>query len=95
MSALDDMEERKIYEAYTRGTTDEKARWELERSKLISVIDEKIANARTAAKFAENKRVLNELALMYDNIPERFLEGTYRLHSEWKTKIDSLRLDVS
>ena len=35
--------------------------------------------------------VLDELAQMYANVPEQFLEGTYRLHSEWKEKIESLR----
>ena len=44
---------------------------------------------------AERRRaregVLDELAQMYANVPEQFLEGTYRLHSEWKEKIESLR----
>ena len=44
------------------------------------------------AKAAENKRVLDELATMYSNVPERFLHGTYRLNPEWVDKINSLRL---
>lgn len=40
---------------------------------------------------AERERILNELSQMYANVPEQFLEGTYRLHSEWKEKIESLR----
>lgn len=60
---------------------------DIEGEKLISVIDEKIANARVAAANA----VLDELAQMYANVPEQFLNGTYRLHLEWKAKIESLR----
>jgi hypothetical protein len=50
-----------------------------------------IGDAARAATLAENKRVLDVLATLYTGIPERFLEGTYRLHSEWKEKIESLR----
>ena len=69
------------------GAKAEREKWQAEREKLISVIDEKIANARVAAANA----VLDELAQMYANVPEQILEGTYRLHSEWKEKIESLR----
>ena len=43
------------------------------------------------AKAQAREHVLDELAQMYANVPEQFLEGTYRLHSEWKEKIESLR----
>lgn len=46
-------------------------------------------DATIAAQARED--VLDELAQMYANVPEQFLEGTYRLHSEWKEKIESLR----
>lgn len=69
------------------GAKAEREKWQAEREKLISVIDEKIANARVAAANA----VLDELAQMYANVPEQFLNGTYRLHLEWKAKIESLR----
>ena len=48
------------------------------------------ARVRSAEKKARED-VLDELAQMYANVPEQFLEGTYRLHSEWKEKIESLR----
>ncbi len=46
-------------------------------------------SAAIAAQARED--VLDELAQMYANVPVQFLEGTYRLHSEWKEKIESLR----
>ena len=73
------------------GAKAERERWQVERDKLIAVIDEKIANARVAA----TNKVLDELAQMYVNIPEQFLKGTYRLHSEWKAKIESLHITPS
>jgi len=53
--------------------------------------EEEERRIRADEKAAENKRVLDELATMYENVPDRFLDGTYRLHSEWRDKIESLR----
>lgn len=52
---------------------------------------EKIQEIERMAAAQAREDVLDELAQMYANVPEQFLEGTYRLHSEWKEKIESLR----
>ena len=69
----------------------ERKKWERERLTCVEDISPEGAAIVQSVKAQERAEVLDELATMYANVPEQFLDGTYRLHSEWRDKINSLR----